>query len=50
MYKAIVKYVIQDTECVKQGINPMCAPFHIFSKIIIGVSLTERGKDHVSQF
>ena len=30
MYEAIVKYVIQYVEFVKQGINPSCAKFHIF--------------------
>ena len=34
MYEAIVKYAIQGPECVKQGINSMCAKFHIVPKII----------------
>ena len=37
MYEAIVKYVIQGPECVKQEINPICAKFHIFPKIIKGI-------------
>ena len=34
MIYAIVKYVVQGMECVTQGINPICAKFHIFPKII----------------
>ena len=50
MYEAIVKYVIQGPECVKQGINPICAKFHIFPKIIKWVPFPERSKYHFSQF
>ena len=34
MYGAIVKYVIQNPEFVKQEINPLCTKFYIVSKII----------------
>ena len=49
MYEAIVKYVIQGPECVKQEINPICAKFHIFPKIIKGVQFPERSKYNISQ-
>ena len=50
MYEAIVKYIIQGMECVKQRINPVCAKFHFFSKIIKGVPFPERSMFHSSQF
>ena len=49
MYEAIVKYVIHGLECIKQGINPICAQFHIFPKIIKGVLFPKRSKYHFSQ-
>ena len=32
-----MKYVIQGSECVRQGINPISVKFHIFPKIMKGV-------------
>ena len=46
MYEAIVKYVIQCMEYDKQGINPICAKFHIFPNIIKGVHFPEMSKYH----
>ena len=37
-----MKYVIQGPECIKQGINPICAKFNIFPKIIKGISFPEK--------
>ena len=34
--EAIVKYDIQGPECVKQGINPICAKLHIYHKLLTG--------------
>ena len=44
MYESIEKYVIQGLECVKQGINPSCAKFHIFPQFIEGVHFPEISK------
>ena len=50
MHEAIVKYVIQGLECVKQGINPIGVKFHIFPKIIKGDPFPEMSKYAFSQF
>ena len=50
MYYAIVKYRIQGLECVKQGINQICAKCHIFPKITKWVLFLEKRKYHLSQF
>ena len=50
MFEAIMKYVLQGLECVKQEINPICAKFHIFPYIIKGVQFPERSKYYFSQF
>ena len=50
IYEAIMKYVIQGQECVKQGLNPICVKFPIFPKVITGVPFLERSKYHFSQF
>ena len=42
MYEPIVKYVRQGLECIKQEINPICAKFHIFLKIIKWVPFPEK--------
>ena len=34
MYESIVKYAIQGTECIKQGMNLICAKFYFFPKSI----------------
>ena len=34
IYEVIVKYVIQGPECVKQGINPICANVTSFLKLL----------------
>ena len=50
VYEAIVKYVIQSPECIKQGLNPISIRFHIFPKIIKEVLFPERSRYHFSQF
>ena len=50
MYEAIVKYVLQGPVCVKQGLNTICAKFHIFPKIIKGVPFSESSKYQFFQF
>ena len=50
MYEAIVKYVVQGLECVKQGLNPVFVIFHIFLKMINGVPFPDRSMYYVSQF
>ena len=49
MHEAIVKYALKGMEWVKQGINTICAKFHVFTKIIKGVLFLERSK-YISQF
>ena len=49
MYEATAKYVIQGPECVKQEINPICAKFNIFTKIIKRVPFPKGSRYHFSQ-